>query len=146
MPDTDRIETDWQTLVAAKSAYSVSLLEKGRCRVFTYDGRFYTTTTIAYSMETHFQGAWLYEVVSLADYRGDVPASRTEPLRKHAYPGLIVKVENTEEEVVVTGRRLFLRAEEPEDERQAYLQAFLQSGNAGSKKKDAALPGQLTLL
>ncbi len=146
MPDTDRIETDWQTLVAAKAAYSVSLFEKGLCRVFAYEGRRYTTTTIAYSTETYYQEAWLYEVVSLADYHGDVMASRTEPLRKHAYPGLIVKVENSEEEVVVTGRQLFLRAEEPEDERQANLKAFLQSGNAGSKNKDKALPGQLTLL
>ncbi len=146
MPDTDHLETDWQTLVAAKAAYSVSLFEKGLCRVFAYEGRRYTTTTIAYSTETHFQEAWLYEVVSLADYHGDVLASRTEPLRKHAYPGLIVKVENSEEEVVVTSQRLFLRAEEPEDERQANLQAFLQSGIAGSKKKDVALPGQLTLL
>lgn len=146
MPDTERIETDWQTLVAAKAAYSVSLFDKGLCRVFAYEGRRYTTTTVAYSTVTHDQEAWLYEIVSLADYYGDVPANRTEPLRKHAYPGLIVKVENTEEEVVVTDRRLFLRAQEPEDERQANLKAFLQSGNTGSKKKGTPLPGQLTLL
>ncbi len=45
MPDADHIETDWQTLVAAKAAYSVSLFEKGLCRVFAYEGRRYTTTT-----------------------------------------------------------------------------------------------------
>lgn len=146
MADAAHIETDWQTLVAAKAAYSVSLFEKGLCRVFTYQGRRYTTTTIAYSTVTNLQEAWLFEVVPLADYHGDEPASRIEPLRKHAYPGLIVKVENTEEEVVVTNRRLFLRAEEPEDERQSNLKAFLQSGNAGSKKNGEALPGQLTLL
>jgi hypothetical protein len=146
MPDTERIETDWQTLVAAKAAYSVGLFDKGLSRVFAYQGRRYTTTTVAYSTVNHDQEAWLYEIVSLADYHGDVPVSRTEPLRKHAYPGLIVKVENTEEEVVVTDRRLFLRSQEPEDERQANLKVFLQSGNAGSKKNGAALPGQLTLL
>lgn len=59
MPDTERIETDWQTLVAAKAAYSVSLFDKGLCRVFAYEGRRYTTTTVAYSTVTHDQEAWL---------------------------------------------------------------------------------------
>jgi hypothetical protein len=130
---------------ATKAAYSGSLFKKGLCRVFAYQGRRYTTTTIAYSTVTNFQEAWLYEVVPLADYHGDEAANPTEPLRKHAYPGLIVRVENTEEELV-TSRRLFLHGDEPEDERQSNLKAFLQPGNAESKKNGDALPGQLTLL
>ncbi len=117
MMDCQRIDTNWATLLMARGAYSVPSFEKGQCRVFEYEGRRYTTTTMAYAVEALTQEAWCYEVVSIEEYADDIPADRLEPLRRHAYPGLIVKIEGTEAEVVITSHRLYLKAEEPNEER-----------------------------
>jgi hypothetical protein len=150
MIDSSHMVTNWPTLLVARSAYSVPLIDKGQCRVFEYDGRCYTTTTMAYAIDAHTQEAWCYEVVPLKKYTGDVPADRLEPLRRHTYPGLIVKIEGTEEEVVITGLRLYLKAEEPEEERQAKLLMVSSPGKKNERNKTAAqtipVDGQLPLL
>lgn len=147
MAESLHIDTDWPTLVTAREAYSVPLFEKGLCKVFDHKGKRYTTASMAFAIEENTQEARCYEVVPLNEYAGEIPADRIEPLRRHSYPGLIVKIEGTEEEVVITSNLLFLKANEPEEERQATLLAYFQSNKKG-KKSGAGAPatGQLSLL
>ncbi len=147
MAENLHIDTDWPALVAAREAYSVPLFEKGLCKVFGYEGKHYTTASVAFAVEENTQEARCYEVVSLSEYAGEIPADRIDPLRRHLYPGLIVMIEGTEEEVLITSHLLFLKADEPEEERQATLLAYFQS-NKNGKKSGAGAPatGQLSLL
>ncbi len=147
MAENLHIDTDWPTLVAARQAYSVPLFEKGLCKVFGYEGKRYTTASMAFAVEENTQEARCYEVVPLSEYEGKPAADRIEPLRRHSYPGLIVKIEGTEEEVVITNYLLFLKADEPEEERQIKLLTCFQSSKNG-KKSGTGVPvsGQLSLL
>lgn len=145
----ERIEISWDDFLAAKGAYSVSLFDKGSCKVFDYEGRHYTTWACAYSVDTNAREAWCYEVVSPADYTGEVPIHRWDPTRRGGYPGILFIVDGTDEEVVVTNRQIFLKTDEPEEDCEAFRRQYaLDNPRRNGKGGKAYLPvtGQLSLL
>ncbi len=82
----------------------------------------------------------MLEVVPLNEYAGEIPADRIEPLRRHSYPGLIVKIEGTEEEVVITSYLLFLKADEPEEDGKQHCSPISNPTRTGRNQAQVRQP------